>query len=335
MAASLIDAYVKALSELEDLAFQRAIVQRLLVALTSFQSVPAAPQGDGAVDGLSHKGSRAYCCYGLKYDAAKTPKQRSKQIVTKFSKDLQRLFELEPRGKGFVQKENEALLRIFGAPPAPEDRIGHVTLIANWFESHEPLGQLRQHAARCAAVSKCRWLRADVDIVLKGPREFADQYGADESTMMWLKHGDLLEKIKDEAASIDVPDGPSFDTKMESAEALIPESTEEVRKFAELLRSDWQWSIAFERRLSDRLPQLHAALEAGRRRLLARVLMQSPNHPWETITHAQEISEAVFSDDFEPAYGKAIVRDLASGEVARLVGACPLNWKGPKVPSGE
>lgn len=62
MSGSLIDFYIKALSELEESAFQRAIVQRLLVALNNFQSVPAYPQGDGALDGYSHKGAKGYCC---------------------------------------------------------------------------------------------------------------------------------------------------------------------------------------------------------------------------------------------------------------------------------
>ena len=201
MSGTLIDAYIKALSELEEMAFQRAIVQRLLVALNNFQSVPAAPQGDGALDGHSHKGTRGYCCYGLKYDAAKTPKQRSKQLVNKFSSDLQRLFELIPKGKkGFEHKDNAALLRIFGALPAPNNRICQVTLIANWFESHEPLGAINQNAAKYAGASLCRWIKPDADIVLKGPKEFADHYGADESTMLWLEHQDLWEQIETDAA---------------------------------------------------------------------------------------------------------------------------------------
>jgi len=44
-------------AEVEEFAFQRAIVQRLLVALNNFQSVPTYPQGDGALDGHSHKGT--------------------------------------------------------------------------------------------------------------------------------------------------------------------------------------------------------------------------------------------------------------------------------------
>ena len=40
MSGTLIDAYIKALSELEEMAFQRAIVQRLLVALNNFGPCP-------------------------------------------------------------------------------------------------------------------------------------------------------------------------------------------------------------------------------------------------------------------------------------------------------
>ena len=332
MSGTLIDTYIKTLSELEEFAFQRAIVSRLLVALNNFQSVPPYPQGDGALDGHSHKGTRGYCCYGLKYDAAKTPHQRSRQIASKFSSDLRRLYELEPKGrKKFIHKDNNALLSIFGAVPEPAERICHVTLVANWFESHEPLGAIRQNAKTYADASQCRWITRTADIVLKGPKEFADQYGADESTMMWLKDHVLLATLKEEAALIDAPHSPTFDSKMQAVEVLLPGALEDVRNVAELLRTDWQWAIAFERRLSDRLPQLHAALERGRQRLLMRVLTHTSATPWESITRAQEFSESVFSDDFHPLYGRGAVRDLASGEVARLIGACPINWK-PKPP---
>jgi hypothetical protein len=85
---SLNGAYTKALPALEEFAFQWAIIQRLLRVLSNFQSAPTYLQGDGGLDGHSHKGSRGYCCYGTKYDAAKTPLQRSKELVIKFSSDL-------------------------------------------------------------------------------------------------------------------------------------------------------------------------------------------------------------------------------------------------------
>ena len=55
----------------------------------------------------------------------------------------------------------------------------------------------------------------------------------------------------------------------------------------------------------------------------------------DAIRQSQELAESVFSDDFLPVYGNARVRDLASGETARLVGACPVNWKAKKLPNGE
>ena len=328
MSGSLIDAYVRALSELEEFAFQRAIVQRLLVALSNFQTVPTYPQGDGALDGHSHKGTRGYCCYGLKFDTAKTPLQRAKQIVAKFSSDIRRLYELEPKGKSkLVHKDNDALLSIFGAIPPKSDRICHISLIANWFENHAALGALKQNVIKYADASNCRWVTSDADVVLRGPKEFVDQYGVDESTMMWLSHQELYLKLDSEAPSVEIPNAPSFDTKMTAAEELLPDSVDAVRQVAENLRNDWQRAIVFEHELSDRIPDLHGALERGRKRLLTRVLTHHANTPWEAISRAQEFSESIFCDDFLAIYGKGMVRDLASGEVARLVGACPINWK--------
>jgi len=211
--------------------------------------------------------------------------------------------------------------------PSLCERICHVTLIANWFESHAPLGAIKQNATTYAVASQCRWITPDADVVLKGPKEFADQYGVDESTMMWLKHQELLAKLDAEAPLIDVPHGPTFDGKMQAAEALLPDAKDAVKQVADNLRTDWQWAIAFERQLSDRLPQLHAALERGRKRLLTLVLTHAVSTPWEAINRAQEFSESVFSDDFLQHYGRSVVRDLALGEVARLVGGCPINWK--------
>lgn len=328
LSTNLVDAYVKALAELEENPFQDAIVQRLLVALSNFQTVPAYPSGDGGLDGHSHKGQRAYCCYGLKYDPAKTPLQRAKQLVAKFSDDLLRIFELEHKGKTkLLHRENLALASIFGAVPAPADRISHITLIANWFENHAALGSINQNALKFAQASQCRWVAPDVDVVLRGPKEFVDQYGVDEKTMMWLVHKSLFKKLDSDAVSVTLPQGPTFDLKMSKAEELLPDSQEDVREVATDLRRDWQRAIVFEQELSDRVPDLHAALERGRRRLLTKVRSHPTNTPWEAITRAQDFAESIFEDDFLTVYGKGMVRDLSSGEVARLVGACPINWK--------
>ena len=114
----------------------------------------------------------------------------------KFSSDLRRLYELEPKGRTkLIHKDNNARMSIFGAIPSPSEGIRHITLIANWFESNTCLGTIKQNGTAYADASKCRWVAQDADVSLKGPKEFADQYGADESTMMWLKHQELLAKL--------------------------------------------------------------------------------------------------------------------------------------------
>jgi hypothetical protein len=285
------------------------------------------------VDGLSHKKTRAYCCYGVNYDAAKTGKQRATQIVTKFSNDLLRLFELERNKKKLVQAINTTLEQVVGAVPDNADRITHITLITNWFESNTILGPIHQHVKACVSESRCRWVSENVDVVIRGPKEFAAQYGVEESTMLYLKHGDLFERIERQAPFISVPEGPTFDSKMQAAETMLPDATAELREVAADLRRDWQRAIAFERDISDRVPGQRKALERARRQLRTRVLIEQPEDPWGAIGRGQQIGEQIFAESFSE-YGGGFVRDLASGEVARLVGICPINWKAPTKPHG-
>ncbi len=331
MSQNLLLNYATALSQLEGLEFQRAIAQRLMVALSDFQTIPSYPQGDGGIDGHSHKGRRVYFCYGMENQQGKTAKQCATAIASKFSNDLQRVFELQSKKRCLSHKDNLALMRIFGSTPDPSQRIENVTLITNWFRSHEALGTISKNRSLYSANSQCRWIKPDPEIVLRGPSEFADQFGADESSMAWLMFSKLGPGLKQEAATIGLADGPTFDSKMLKAEQLVAEPDRaSVKALSKLLRDDWQLSVVFEQRLSDRLPALFEALEDGRGQLLRRVLM-NPNNSWDNIRQAQQLAEEIFGDSFEPAFGKSKVRDIAMGEVARLIGSCPLDWTAPQL----
>ena len=63
-----------------------------------FQRVPAKPQGDGGLDGLSHgQGSAPYCLAPARNMEPRKleAKGLKNDIVNKFSGDLQKLFEHE------------------------------------------------------------------------------------------------------------------------------------------------------------------------------------------------------------------------------------------------
>lgn len=54
--------------------------------------------------------------------------------------------------------------------------------------------------------------------------------------MLWLRHEELLTKLDLETPLIDLPEGPTFDSKMQSAETLLPDATDDVKQVAEHLR---------------------------------------------------------------------------------------------------
>ena len=58
--------------------------------LIGFQTIPSKPHGDAGLDGLSHNGTRGYCCYGLEHNGFKNNKSRERAIVKKFAGDLRR-----------------------------------------------------------------------------------------------------------------------------------------------------------------------------------------------------------------------------------------------------
>ena len=104
-----VSEYAKCLSELTASVFETEACIRLEHTVSGFQRVPAQPQGDGGLDGFSHWGQRAYCCYGPIPNTFKKPKDLEADIIGKFSADIRRLCELEIAKKKLVYKENAAL----------------------------------------------------------------------------------------------------------------------------------------------------------------------------------------------------------------------------------
>jgi hypothetical protein len=110
--------YSRSLSQLTGDPFQDEVCVRLGRVVVSFQPIPRKPQGDGGLDGLSHDGEHAYCCYGPEYDSAKKPKDLVDAIVDKFKEDLRKLFELDTNGTKLVHKQNQEIATIVADPTA-------------------------------------------------------------------------------------------------------------------------------------------------------------------------------------------------------------------------
>ena len=102
MPITLTEEYSRALAALEGAEFQAEVTARLATVIIGFQTIPSKPHGDAGLDGLSHNGTRGYCCYGLEHNGFKNNRSREQAVIKKFAGDLRRLFELETKGSTLV-----------------------------------------------------------------------------------------------------------------------------------------------------------------------------------------------------------------------------------------
>lgn len=327
----LTDEYARTLAALAGIGFQVEVCTRLRSVILGFQDVPAKPQGDAGLDAISHGGERGYCCYGPEHDAFKTNKGRESGIIKKFSADLRRLFELDTKNRRLVHKENRELSTIL----PPGQRIKHIKLIVNWFESHRILGPILAKVAEYKNASACRYVDPDVTVVVIGPKQLADDYAVDELTIARARQHAFVEKVQKNADMLTIEDPKDFDWKMNVLLEIRPDQPGAVKAIADGLRSDWRAALAFERELGDTLPTLHLGLEVARRQIATRVaaLMLSSNEPWTQLASASDIARGILETDFGRLYG-ILLPTVASGEVARLIGECTVSWQKPKARHG-
>lgn len=333
MPTSIIQEYMDSLAALSGNDFQAEVSARLQSVIVDFQTVPAKPQGDAGLDAFSHGGTRGYCCYGLEHDQFKTNKKREEAIIDKFRSDLRRLFELGFQSAELTRVENPEMASIL---PLGK-KLKHITLVTNWFESHKVLSPILTEAARYKAASKCKYVEQAATIVVLGPKELANRYAVDEMTINRVRQRGFIQQVQQAASRVEIADlkGRGFDEKMGILREIAPERATHVDSLSEGLRAHWRTALAFERKLHEALPALHQALEDGRRVLLTQIsrLMLNSSRPWEELGRAEELARGILEPEFGKQYGM-LVREVSFGEVARLIGECPIGWKKPGVTHG-
>jgi len=161
-----------------------------------------------------------------------------------------------------------------------------------------------------------------------GPKELANRYAVDEVTITRARQRVFLQKVKSKAAGLVLANTEKFDLKRDLLKQMVPGQAGQIDDLWRELQSCWRMALAFEQELSDTLPNLHRDFEANRARILKRVLMlmlASPE-PWKVLDQATELATEILQKDFEKLYGM-LIEDVSSGEIARLIGECPIGWE--------
>jgi hypothetical protein len=329
---SLAQEYADALSALCGNEFQAEVCARLQSVILGFQTVPAKPQGDAGLDGFSHEGRRAYCCYGPEHDEFKTKKDRETAIVNKFRADLRRLFELVFNENKLIHKESPEMATIL---PSTQ-KIEHIELIVNWFESHRVLNPLSTAVSNYKSVSACRYVDSSASVIVVGPKDLANRYAVDEMTIARSRQRVFVDSVKEAAGAVTIQDPKDFDSKMFILRQIRPDQLDAIKALSEKFLANWRMAIAFESKLDATMPPLHQILEEDRARILTRVaeLMIASDQPWTQLGKAGTIAQEILARSFERQFGGLIV-DVSSGEIARLIGECPIGWKAPEVSLGQ
>ena len=324
MPTSLIDEYARVLQGLEGQEFQSEVTARLATVIVGFQTIPATPQGDAGLDGLSHNGTHAYCCYGMAHNGFQDNSSREQAVVKKFSGDLRRLFELEVKARALVHKDTSELPTIL----ASNQKLVHINLVSNWFGSHRVVGPLMTRFNKYKTISLSRYVSPAATLTIMGPSQLANCYAVDEVTIARATARAFVDRVHEAAKEHDIADPMDFDVKMDILRQLLPGHQSAVDGVAEGLRANWRTALAFERELADTVPDFHRALESARIQILTKVseLMITAQHPWKELLRAEELSHDVLASNFGKLYGP-ILPKVSSGEIARLIGECPVGWR--------
>ncbi|HEV2486066.1 MAG TPA: hypothetical protein VGT08_11090 [Terracidiphilus sp.] len=312
------------MSALTGNAFQAEVCARLQSVILDFQTIPAKPHGDAGLDGFSHQGSRGYCCFGPQYSDYKTNKSLESAIINKFREDLRKLLELGFKKKALVCKPSLEMPMIL---PAGQ-KLVHVELIVNWFESHRVIGPIHTAFAEYKEKSDGNFVEATATVVIVGPKELANRWTVDEIALIRAKQKGFLKAIQEAAATVNIANPKDFDAKMSILRQLRPDQLAAINRLADELMLKWRTALAFESSLNENTPTLHRLLEATRSRIVTRVseLMLASSQPWTQLSTAESIAQSLLEPDFGALYG-SLVSDVASGEIARLIGECPIGWE--------
>ncbi len=322
---SNIGDYEGLLGKLEGNVFQDEVCARLQSMIVDFQRIPAKPQGDGGLDGLSHGQERAYCCYGPEQVGKSDTKGLKEAIVDKFSEDLRKLYELEFENKKLKQTDNKELETIMGSGR----QIKHVYLVVSCFESHRVIGPLNTNFNKYKAESAMKFVDAAATLAVWGPKDLAALGAVDEHTLFRIQNPTLIASVQAASASQLLKDsGGDFDAKFADLKLRRPGRAASIDDIAQKLREAWAAAIALDNDLSKNSLSLHQVLESVRSdaALSAQVKSMSMTDPYQLLDIMRQEVGSQLEQGFGERFGPLTPR-IAQGVVAGLIGECPIEWR--------
>jgi hypothetical protein len=326
--SSHADEYARHLSTLHRDAFEDEVCDRLRSVYTDFQRVPRKPSGDAGLDGLSHDQTRAYCCYGPDFDPVKLDGKGLKEdILEKFRGDLRKLCEVAHQGKTKLVQKPGALGQVLGK----SSQIMHVFCCVNWFEDKRILGSLISSFRTFKTASTCSFVSSRATVTVWGPKDLAGLASVDDVARFRAENRLLVSKLAAAQQQVSAPIPQTvlkdFDAKFDWLVSQEPSKAIRINATRDMFRAAWSKALFLDQQLESVAPRLHEALQTAREHAALRAQLRS----LQNLSHGQLLEKAYadVSDHLRVAFndGGLVSDNIAGGEVARLVGECPIDWR--------
>jgi hypothetical protein len=313
------------LAQLEGDDFEEAITGLLANNHQDFQSIPAAPQGDGGLDGLAENFTVGYCCYGIENVDTLVPKAIAQKTLDKFKADLMRILEFDPNKlKQPTLYPNTTLAKVLPA----NTKLKHIYLVVNSFKSNTVIGPLNTWFAAIKPKSNCTYVEPACTITIEGPHEITNRLTVTPSYQARLESSLLSKMLSQPTAPKTGPsDLSGFEDKMNVlASVSNPARVQALRKS---FLQQWLSQLGMLEELNNNHPQAHkrifATIEAIREEVLLKFLGATPRSLAERLgVFETELADRLHTEIPLP---KQDAQRFARRVTSQLVGECDIDWR--------
>jgi hypothetical protein len=325
--------FARMLGLFEGRDFEDEVCAFLRRCVQDFQNVPAKPKGDAGLDGLSHGQTVAYCCYGPEQEPSKAKaKGLRTDIIRKFRSDLRTLCELATKGKGKSTKLLHSPTDEMKTILAAGKKLTLVRLVVSVFDTHQLLGPLNTSFDEYRAASQCRYVEQTASLTIWGPQELATVGAIDDLALLRLEQRAILCRVSAAMSGPTpptVPPATDFDAKFDWLESQAKSPKGAISRTRDHFRKRWSEAIAVENELANNAMVLHEQLSRARQEAAVDADLASGS-----TSSAMDLLERMrlkFGERLDEQLGAKFPADirnrLVDGELARLIGECPIDWR--------
>jgi hypothetical protein len=322
---------VKMIGAAEKQEFEDSVCEFLQSCISDFQTVPAKTKGDGGLDGYSDRQTVGYCCYGPEQGSFKdNTKGLKADIIKKFSTDLRKVFELDPNKANPTKKNNPGLEQVL----AEGVKLKTIRLVVSVFEEKAILGKLNTAFNKYVAASDLRFVEKNCSLVVWGPAQLAAAGVVNDGTVVRLQNRIMRARLAEVAVNATKQEPPAppegfdakFDWLRDRADGPKAARLESIR---ERFLKNWGVALAIQDDLANNAVGLHQDLESARERASAAADLLSLEgcNPHALLRTVSEEMKQQLKEKLGEHLKLSTLESLADGEVAGLVGECPIDWR--------